>query len=138
MDETRRSLVRRTSDLSVQGEIDPANLSRQVRLGGELEADLHHARHRLGRGLRGRELVPRGFLVGARVGVERVALSRQPEIGPLGISRNEPPVLETTVDLAAELEEILAVDLNAFDVRSFATRCLGVDDDELCRYIAPA
>ena len=70
--------------------------------------------------------------------MEHVALSRQPEIRTHRVGGNESPVLQATVDLAAELEEVLAVDLNALDVSGLPTRRLGIDHDQLRRSIAPA
>src|SRR5206468_12489942 len=103
----------------------------------QLYAELHDAGHRLRDLLDLRECAPGRSFVRAGVGAECSPEAHDAEVAARGVRRDEAPIFETPFDLAAELEEVLAVDLHALDVRRFAARVGRVDDDEFRRTVAP-
>jgi hypothetical protein len=68
--------------------------------------------------------------------MERVPGACDAKISGGRISRRKAPRFGAPFDVASELEEILSVDLDALDVRRFASRIRRVDDDELRRTVA--
>src|SRR5437868_2160623 len=67
--------------LAVERELDPAHLCRFVGFCRQLDAELHDARHRFRNLLDLRERVPRGSLVGTRVGPKRAAETHDAKVG---------------------------------------------------------
>src|SRR5260370_25593304 len=110
------------NDLAVQRELDPSDLRGLVRLGRQLDAEFHDARHRLRNLLDLGEFVPRRAFVGPRVSAKGAPEGRNAKIVARQLLHPETPLFQTAFDFSPQLEEVLAVALVALAVRFFAPR----------------